>query len=330
MLSFGETTHQPTLWGVEIMITCTSTSLVVIGRNSLDSLQAIYTPDYCRQLKLYFAEFHFVDSDSTDGSAEFMATIGFTIHRLGGAGVLNAAAGRWLGTIRNECPYLLYLDSDMELDNPALIPGLVQDLKGSLFSGLVGEVVDVTPDGKTRTRIRKTRRSGEAFSFGGFLLVEKEAILRAGNWNPDLHANEELDLHCRLRRQGSKIGHVAGLRVWHRTGWGSTPLNELGALYLPWRSPLRYGAFGRVLAASLRQGHVPVLVNLFPEPFLLLLVLLAAVLGLGPWPVALLFLIYEAVLLSRRSWKFNAVVPGVLLSLPYGLFTYRPRFLEVK
>lgn len=300
-------------------------SLVVIGCNSENTLRSIYHGRYLEVLREMCGELIYVDSASRDDSAAFMAAAGFAVRRLCPDGVMNAAAGRAVGTAASQSHLILYLDSDMELEHPEKVGELAAQVLESPFCGVVGEVVDVLPDGTRRLRVRKVGPRHEATSFGGFLIIEREAVLQAGNWNSGLCANEELELHCRLTRKGQRVLYRREFRVFHHTGFHSSPLNQLAALYIPWVAPRRYGAFGKVIHSSLRGGFLGAVIRHFPEPFLLLLALLAFFGLRTPWPGVALLLFYEGVLLRRRSWKFNAVVPGVLLSAPYGFLAYRQK-----
>jgi hypothetical protein len=38
--------------------------------------------------------------------------------------------------------------------------------------------------------------------FGGAVLLQKEILLQAGNWNPSVVANEEIDLYVRIQNLG--------------------------------------------------------------------------------------------------------------------------------
>lgn len=304
-------------------------SLVVIGRNSSPLLSTIYRRTSMATISGYCNDLIYVDSASTDDSAALMQDLGFRVYRLGSRGVLSAAAGRWLGAIQARGDYVLFLDSDMELATPACLPRKVATISRGLHDGLVGRVVDVTPSGSRRPRVRKCSASREAYSFGGFVLLRKKVLLDAGNWNPSMIANEEVELHARLRKLGARIRYDHDFEAFHHTtGRPSLPV-QLGSLYFPWRSPGRYGALGRALAASMKAGSALHLIYLVPEPFVLLLCLMALVAS-QEVAAGILFAAFEAVLLSRRNWRYNAVAPALLLSLPYGLMTYRDRLAEVE
>ena len=46
--------------------------------------------------------------------------------------------------------------------------------------------------------IRLGRKHDPVSRFGGFVVLRKEAVLAAGNWDPCVFGNEELELHSRL------------------------------------------------------------------------------------------------------------------------------------
>jgi glycosyltransferase involved in cell wall biosynthesis len=305
-----------------------SLSVVVIGRNDERRLADTYTGAYLESLRGVAAELIYVDSASDDRSCQVMQDRGFEVIRLSPQGVLSAAAGRQQGTIAASAVRILYLDSDMRVAEVAQLNRVLGDLEESPFDGVVGEVIDVFPDGRRRKRIRKRSSSGDASSFGGFLIMSREAVLEVGNWDPGMLANEEIELYARLRRAGSRVGYIPELVVLHETQLQASQVQRLAALYLPWVRPRQYGAFGSAVRASIRSGSFVWMVRLVPEPFLLVVMILAVAIGIeiSDWTAAVVTAsVYEFTLLRRRSWKFNLVVPAMVMSFPYGFIRYRSR-----
>ena len=104
----------------------------------------------------------------------------------------------------------------------------------------------------------QTQRAVDNFSLSGLRfprsmikalwLIPCLPLLAAGNWNGDVVANEELELHARLRRAGHRVRYLPAFSVRHYT-IVSSPLHELASAYFPIR-PDRYGALGMAVRAS--------------------------------------------------------------------------------
>lgn len=307
--------------------------LVVIARNSEASLRRIYgDAGYLASLRGLFHELVYVDSSSVDGSAAVMAEAGFTCLSLGADGRLSAAAARQSAACYSSADLLFFLDGDMVLEDSARVPALVDDFRVAQtrdprLCGFTGFTLDFYPDGGRRLRTLHSEADGCAPSFGGFVALERKALLAAGNWNGNVVANEELELHARLRQQGRRVLYLPGMGVHHHTVVAS-PLHELAGVYLPLR-PDRYGALGMAVRASWRAGALSWMVRLMPEPFALLMVLaiglpMAVLGGLEGMLLLLLALaVLNAWIAYRRGPRFIVVVPALALSMGWGLLRYR-------
>ena len=294
-------------------------ALVVIGKNSIDNLTNIYTAAYVSRLEKFLIDLIFVDSSSSDSSVHFMKDMGFRCFVISPDGAICASAGRYVGVEESTSKYILFLDSDMEIENIESFFSRVADFfhEGSNdFSGLVGDVIDRYHDGTTRRRIRVASKAGDATSFGGFVLLEREALIESGGWNYRLPANEELDLYSRLKENNKRVCYTNGIHVIHHTEVPS-PLYELLSLYLPLR-PARYGALGKVFRWHLLSKRGWQLLRLEFEAFAFVAFSILLFINLN-FSLSV-FVIYEVVLLLRRGVRYNLVVPGMALNLLFGFF----------
>ncbi len=310
--------------------------LVVIARNSEPELWNIYgDPEYLARLHTFFDGLWYMDSSSSDNSVAVMQGAGFSCVQVGPEGRLSAAASRAVAASQSSADLIFFLDGDMALDEAALLPERLQIFldaraRDPRLCGFTGRTLDVYPGGGTRWRTPHTDAEGDALSFGGFVALERQALLATGNWNGNVLANEELELHARLRREERRVHYLPAFSVRHYTVVTS-PWHELAAAYLPLR-PDRYGAFGMAVRAAQEAGSLLSLFRLMPEPFALMAALLAALAVLAVigwtstvgWVVALLAVLAHAVWVAhRRGPKFIVVVPALLVSLPWGFLRYR-------
>lgn len=301
-----------------------STSLVVIGHNSIEILKKIYTHEYLSALTSYFEQLIYVDSNSSDESAEYMKKLGFSSYKLLPRDSLSASAGRYIGTLKSNSNYILFLDSDMEIQELQVFFRKLHNFCNSNcnpFSGLTGNVIDHYPSGNLRLRIRKATSNEHAQSFGGFILLERAALLEAGNWDYRLKANEELDLYCRLTSKKKIVKYDKEIAVTHYTEVPSQ-YYELLSLYLPLRKN-RYGSLGKAYKIQLQNNNPYSMIRMEPEPFLFIAALGLLTLNTQIGIAALV--IYETVIIYRKHVKFNLVAPGLAISLIAGLLLPLPK-----
>lgn len=158
------------------------------------------------------------------------------------------------------------------------------------------------------------------------MVLRRAAVLCAGNWNPAVMENEELDLHARLRQQGYLVEGLPSVLVNHFTP-GVSCLGRLLRL-LNWRGMVgpRYGGLGMALTSSWNNGALVHLLSLNPEPFAAPVVIVAAMLfGLaGSWTITVAILAALSLWIScRRGVQYLA--PSVLawLQILPGIAQYR-------
>lgn len=302
-------------------------SLVVIGRNDSISLGKIYNVEYLKEISPYFTEMIYVDSASFDDSSKIMQELGFRSFAIKRSEFCTASAGRNVGTLVANGEFVLYLDSDMRLEKPeGFLKLAISAIEEKECSGIVGTIKDVYPDLGERVRLRRVKKDGIASSFGGGVLLRRTSVLSSGNWNFRLAANEELDLQIRLEQRGDRILFLPGLVILHYTKQPSR-VHELMNLYIPGKST-RYGSWGKLLAQqSGWRCRVSILLRNREAVFLV------AVVGLLMHSFCaglIAFVCYEIDLLRRRSFLYNAVVPGIVFSMVVGLFLPRNRSAKVE
>lgn len=298
-------------------------SLVVIGRNDEQKLKSIYDKTgLIEKIKEHCYELIYVDSSSEDNSISYMQSKGFKSYQIDKFSYKCASAGRYIGAKEATGDYILFLDSDMAINNLQSVSCEIKKAREQNFVGVVGRVIDIYPTGLRRERVRKSK-DNKAPSFGGFIILERKALLRCGNWDPGIPANEELELHTRISQLSGKILLSDKISVDHFT-CVANPAMELMSLYLPLRKG-RYGAFGYVLRAVFKSGAFLELYKLSPEVFYFIFSIIAFALSIALEQVFLSVipvLLYVCLVVNRRSYKYLVVPPGIFISMFYGLYKY--------
>jgi glycosyltransferase involved in cell wall biosynthesis len=192
--------------------------IVVIGRNEGDRLVACLKAAISQSLYLVY-----VDSGSTDGSVEFVRSLGVEVVNLDLSIPFTAARARNAGFVRllELCPglsYVQFVDGDCSLvegwcdralavlqANPtvAVVCGRRRERfpKASVFNALC--------DLEWNTSI------GETLACGGDALMRVAAFQQVVGYTSTLIAGEEPELCLRLRQQGWRVMRIDGDMTWH-------------------------------------------------------------------------------------------------------------------
>ncbi|KAB0542991.1 GT2 family glycosyltransferase [Kerstersia gyiorum] len=284
--------------------------LVVIGKNSEDLLRKIYVEEYLSILRKYINRLIYVDSRSSDQSIQLMKDNGFDVCIVNEV-ELTAAAGRHVGTLVSQADYVLYLDSDMQLTNVDCFFNdffdVVENRKGI---GCVGVVTDFFPNGTKKIRLRNNKQFDVASSFGGFVILHRDSVIKAGNWNKNLFSNEEMDLYVRLQCQGGLVYYLTSSGVKHFTIVPSR-LHSLLGVYLPLRKG-RYGSLGKLLANQRSFCSTIKVINFHREVFLFISAVVFLFFSIYLFLIAIGILVVDVK--KRKSLSYVAVVPGLAVS----------------
>ncbi len=214
-------------------------SVVLISRNQVWNTRRLIDSVLAGTRFLDSSEVIFVDSSSSDGTAEAAAELPITVLRLSCEGPLTPAAGRYIGYKRSRGKYVMFLDGDMEL-----FPGWLEQAFALLESSpeiaaANGVRVDLPVDvqGEQASAAEPARVSDSRF-LGGHCLLRRSVLEQVGSFNPFLFSEEEPALVMRIRHAGYRIVRVHRPMVFHYT---SLP-GEVSTIIGRWRRNLYLGA----------------------------------------------------------------------------------------
>lgn len=179
-----------------------SISFIVIGRNDEKSLSRCFNAiKKCiiKFNKLKNVQIIYVDSNSSDNSVNIAKEHGVDIVEIIESNFLSASLGRYIGLKHAKYENLIFLDSDMEIDEDWLIKSEKFYLK---YHAVIGERIDYLYDenGVLRTKIENVyniEKTTEVRHIGGFLMINKSKI---GNTNYTilLKDEEEKDFYAKF------------------------------------------------------------------------------------------------------------------------------------
>jgi glycosyltransferase involved in cell wall biosynthesis len=291
-------------------------SIVIIGRNEGDRLASCLRSVAPIRAE---AELIYVDSASTDGSAQLAANFGAEVIVLHG-GTQTAARARNAGWQRARAPLILFLDGDTILNQgfPAAALKVLQP--ESAIAAVWGHRREIHPERSPYNRLLDLDwiyAPGDTDYCGGDVLMRRSALAEVEGYDSGLIAGEEPELCRRLRARGYRIvhsdfpmtGHDLNMthfsQYWRRAVRAGHAYAELAARYGKTADPMWLQESRR----NLRKG-------VFWITWLLIALVFSAFRSLWvmPW-FALL-----PVLSVRSAWKTRSKAPGqTMLLLLYGL-----------
>ena len=298
-------------------------SVVIIGRNESENLSRLAASIYFLKQKCSFpVETIFVDSASEDDSVAQARQLFDQVYEIRQDSRMCASAGRYVGTTKASYEWVFYIDADMEIC-PGFI-SVIADLPQAPpeWDGVVGDYIHHFHDGSVAVQTHEgdVFKSKWAAAFGGAVILRREAVLRAGNWNPAVFGKEEMNLYSRLGDGKRVVWYVPGPMINHYSE-SYTRLELFKRLIFPsaGQGKVFYG-YGQSVRALLQAGKLGALIRLEPEPYIVWLLIICGVTGAAFLPLiwGLLLIIAEILLLS--IW----LRPGPLirfLTLPLQILT---------
>ncbi|QEH81261.1 glycosyltransferase family 2 protein [Sphingomonas sp. C8-2] len=216
-------------------------AVVVIGRNEGDRLaHCLRSVEGMRTV--------YVDSGSSDGSADRARAAGAEVIELDAAGGFSAARGRNAGIERLLAdPAIIHvqlLDGDTRLDPGWLAAGKAALDADPALGAVFGRLREQDADGsiyRWMCDLEWAVPSGLADAFGGNVLARAAALCDTGLYRADLIAGEDPDYALRMRARGWRILSLAVPMGIHDSG--------IDCFGLWWRRTIRAGRGFAALAA---------------------------------------------------------------------------------
>jgi glycosyltransferase involved in cell wall biosynthesis len=291
-------------------------AIVIIGRNEGDRLAS------CLQSVAVIsaeAELIYVDSASTDGSAQLAANFGAEAIVLHG-GTQTAARARNAGWQRARAPLILFLDGDTILNQhfPAAAIKVLESEPA--IAAVWGHRRELHPERSVYNRILDLDwiyAAGDTDYCGGDVLMRRSALAEVEGYDPGLIAGEEPELCRRLRARGYRIVHIDSPMTGHDL--------DMTRFSQYWRRAVRAGHAYAEMAVRYRGTTDPMWsqesrknlrIGVFWITWLLIALLFAALRSL--WVVPWLALL--PVSSARSAWKARSKARGqTILLLLYGI-----------
>jgi len=196
---------------------------VVIGRNEGDRLKQCFRSLSGADLVVY------VDSGSTDGSAEAAAASGAEVINLDLSQPFTAARARNVGfarvrALRADLPFIQFIDGDCELiaEWPAVALEFLQN--NEQVAVVAGRRRERNPSYSIYNRLcdwEWDAPHGSTSSIGGDSMMRKSSFEMVGGFRDDLIAGEEPELCLRLRSAGWQVWRLGNEMTLHDAAMNS-------------------------------------------------------------------------------------------------------------
>lgn len=309
-------------------------SICMIGRNQAAMLPRI--KESFKALDIFDISYEtiYVDSASSDNTAEEAREYFDKVVVLEDSPDLNASAGRYIGTLQSSGDWILYLDGDMLISEEFIKSAEEHILHGNPNEGIVGKYRNVFIQNGTKENLLGYKNEGSIVKqFGGASMQPKHAVLQAGNWNPRLFCWEELDLHTRLRQIGFETRYNGIQMLDHITIWYSK-LTILRSCFIPYKSIFgkKFYGFGQLIASRIKNKNLMSLVKYYPYPFVYFLFLFACLLSLvfGEFnTAAFLFGLAIIYVITTKNIYYIATYSSFLIQGLLGYNKYNPSYIPI-
>jgi glycosyltransferase involved in cell wall biosynthesis len=244
-------------------------TICVIGRNEAKNLYHLIDSLSVLSNLSFVVEAIYVDSASSDNSAEIAGLFFDRVYVLEESDKLCASAGRYVGTNFACGDWILYLDGDMILCSEFAMLLNQICVKKAKQTGWVGLIRYIYNNGKVRENVHRYCGDGTIVKhFGGAVLLPRQLVIEAGNWNPSVFSNEEIELYTRIRSIGGHVCFADLPMIEHHTEYFPR-WQVLIDVFVPGkRLGKKFFGFGQVIAARLKSQQLLSLVRYFPYPFI--------------------------------------------------------------
>ncbi|MBN2295732.1 MAG: glycosyltransferase family 2 protein [Pirellulales bacterium] len=283
----------------------TTLSVVIIGLNEAGRIVNCIESIKCAVKELPDTELVYIDSGSTDDTVRLALEHGASVYRLGRTQLPSPSAGRYVGSLVTTGRYIMFVDGDS-----TVCPGWINEAINVLACDdtvvmVCGQFVDSNewiPDEPLNTKGLGKLTQVKHISGSWSPIVSREAMEKAGNWNPFVRCREEADLEVRMLHFVPNAKMLKGNQRTVLTPKASTlTFSEI-------TRRCRIGfvkGMGQILRNAIADGYLVKCLPIVKPIFLAsgLLLGLAISIALGWWWQFLLAFLGIVVLRALLTWK---------------------------
>lgn len=224
----------------------TTLTVVLISRNQAWNIARLIESALKETASMPGTEIILVDSASSDKTVEIASQYPIRILRLHDTQRLSPSAGRFMGYKYTTGELILFVDGDNEMYPGWLEKAMKIFAENPDLAGLAGPRVPLlksaTDADKPPLVDRNLNATVKSLYADGTAMFRREALQKAGQFNPYIYSDEEPELCVRLRHAGYRMLHTKYPIAYDYTD----PAEEIATRIARWRRNLYLG-FGQNL-----------------------------------------------------------------------------------
>lgn len=301
--------------------------MVIIGRNEQSGIAKCIEAAQAAASEVGGAEMIFVDSHSTDRTAEIVRELGVRVVELPSGLRLSPSAARYAGSQAATGEYILFLDADT-LIYQGFLPQAIEFIeRDDRYAGVNGRIDDRTESGEEVYELdeRFDDPTNVKWLRGPACFYRRAALADVGSFDPDLAMEEEAELGLRLIKNGWRLSVIPHPMACHTRCYHGVSAASIVSTFLRDMRAKRLGEITKTISHAVRAGNGIAFCWLRLKTTILfaawaLMIVACAVLPSSVYPAFLAAFITAAgalaLLLKKRSIRQTLLfVPAKLLNL---------------
>ncbi len=269
----------------------------------------------------------FVDSHSTDRTAEIVSGYGIKVLALSPGLRLSPSAGRYAGSQAATGEYILFLDADT-LIYKGFLPQAIKFIESDArLAGVNGRIDDLNEAGESILELdeRFDEPADVKWLRGPACFYRRAALLEVGSFDPELAMEEEAELGLRLIKNGWRLSVIPHPMACHTRCYHGVSAASILSTFMRDMRAKRLGEITKTISHAARAGNGIAFCWLRLKTTILfaawvLMIAVCALLPTAVYPAAIAAFITAtgalALLLKKRSVRQTILfVPAKLLNL---------------
>lgn len=196
-----------------------SVSVVIIGKNEEQNIVRCICSIEKALHNNFDYEIIYIDSDSSDNTINMIDSHNVKIFVIDKSERMTASKGRYVGALNSSKEYILFLDADMEVFEGWIETAIKVISNNPLYAGVIGIRNDIIFTDSNIISIKSNcyniHKLKPTSHFGGALLIKTKDLMLAGNYCPNIIANEEAELHSRIMSKNKIVVEIPQEMINH-------------------------------------------------------------------------------------------------------------------
>lgn len=232
-------------------------SIVVIGRNEEENIGKCLDAALAAGNQIGGAEIIFVDSASTDDTVAIVQSYGIRVLSLKPDWKLTPAAGRFVGSHYTQGDFILFVDADTLVYRDFLPAALEHFQNNPAVGGIDGRLDDTNEDGEILSDVEERFEvvADVKWLRGPCCFYRREALDKAGSFNPHLAVEEEAELGLRLIKNGWKLQIIPLPMACHTRCYHGQSVQSIISTYRRDVVSKRLGEITKTIAYAFQEGY---------------------------------------------------------------------------